>query len=323
MNSSSLLWSFLLQVIAPLLTLFLIQRLLLSYREKLYKKFQLPLAYLQPKFTEERRTLERNPQHAHIRMMSDWILVSRLIFIPLMILLIFNFRNTFQDAPEGATHQGLRNQSAYKSIAPAANAEGSPQQRAGSIPSMQATVEPITPMSVSIRIGLTILLMSMATLLILMHLRFHPHASSEVSYHPSSFWNNWQSITDGPPLLQRLGWWWKINLPLIILLQLHILPDIILVSLHRSLPLLITAVIAYGLWQLRPWVKSRLAYKELLEKTTITINLLHLQYIWQRLAFDQEAAHRAFLRISIDSHKHLQRAFLALLVASTLWGYRP
>ncbi|NIZ41392.1 hypothetical protein PVA45_07725 (plasmid) [Entomospira entomophila] len=323
MNSSTLLLSFLLQVIAPLVVIFMVQRLLLSYRERLYKKHDLPLAYLQPKLNQERRKLERNPQHAHVRMISDWILVSRLIFVPLMILLIFNFRNSFQDAPEAATHQGVRNQSAYKSIAPPANADGQSNQRSGSIPSMRPTPEPITPVSFSIRIGLTILLMSLSTALILIHLRFHPHASSEVNYQPSDIWHNWHAITDGPILLQRLGWWWKINLPLIIILQLQILPEIVLGTLYRILPLLIISAIAYGLWQLRPWVKARLAYKELLAETTIKINLLDIQYIWQRLAFDQEPSHRAFMRISLQSHALLQRTLLALLLATTLWGYQP
>jgi hypothetical protein len=94
MQQEAILWTFVLHVLLPFVVLSIIQRILLQYHKVQYAKAGVSIHYLEPSYAKERKVLEAKDPYKELKLLSDIRFAVRLMSLPLLILLFFNFQNT-------------------------------------------------------------------------------------------------------------------------------------------------------------------------------------------------------------------------------------
>jgi hypothetical protein len=157
---------------------------------------------------------------------------------------------------------------------------------------------------------------------LLMHLRLHPSANSTVKLTPNEFFVDISDTAQGGQKVQALRLFWSVQMPLLMLSNLHFLPMTLQYWLGRASLILAFVGILLALLSLKNWGKARGIYTErLLSMEGGDSTVLHWKSSFKRLAYDQQKMHSKLYKASLAEHRELHLALVALLVSVSLLGF--
>ncbi|NIZ19902.1 hypothetical protein [Entomospira culicis] len=303
---SQLLLPFFLQVLLPIVLLLLAQALLHYSLEAQYRRLNIDELYLN----------ENKKEHPTLQRLRDIRLTLKLLTLPLLILLFFNFQNTLQHQQPPTTRRsaqqhsnGLPSFGESQASSPSERQSNREAERGG----LQGQRSPF--------FGWVLFGMLLLTLGALFLLRIHPHASYPLVFQPKAWLEEINSTEIGENAWRKLRRWWQIQLPIIMVIQLKVLPYHWQMYLNYAVYGLSLLFIVITLLNVRTAWRIRGRYLELLLEREGDMHLLHWRGIIARRKHDQEARHRAFLTISQEEYEAQLTLLRSLFIVISLLGY--
>jgi uncharacterized membrane protein YhaH (DUF805 family) len=258
----------------------------------------------------------------HVRRLRDITLSVRLLILPLLVLLFFNFQNTLSSANP---QQGSASSSQSRSLR--GNNQDQPSNAQFSQASGHASGQNRSPTSgltgnISPLFGTLLLSSLLLGLLQLICLRLHPLATYPITKQPLAFLQELKAVEQSKHQLKFLQRFFHSHIPLSMVIQLSLLPAAAQFYLNLIAYAVALGCLFYSLLQLKKMMQKRHHYLELLLQSEASPALMHWKSLIARRLHDQEKSHKALLKIALSEHKLLLNCLSWLLFSLSALAYQ-